>query len=125
MRYLLLSVIVPKIVLHVRISKKICSIASRSFPQKEQVTSFSTPMFSNTTFVAKIRCTSLIWNHLSFISRIFLDFFKASIPVYVSVQFGLPLLTFWFISILYKHLIVKACTLLSALINFNGLYYMI
>ena len=102
MRYLLLSVIVPKIVLHVRISKKICSIASRSFPQKEQVTSFSTPMCANTTFVTKIRCTSLIWNHLSFISRIFLDFFKASIPVNVSVQFGLPLLTtFWFISILY------------------------
>ena len=82
--------------------QKIYSIASRSFPQKEQVTSFSTPMCANTTFVANICCTSLIWNHLSFSSRIFLYFFKASIPVYVSVQFGLPLLTtFWFISILY------------------------
>ena len=55
--------------------QNICSIASCSFPQKEQVTSFSTPMFANTTFVAKIRCASLIWNHLSFISRIFLFLF--------------------------------------------------
>ena len=82
--------------------KKICSIASRSFPQKKHVTSFSTPMCANTTFVAKILCTSLILNHVSFISRILKYFFRASIPVYVSVQFGLPLLTtFWFISILY------------------------
>ena len=63
--------------------QKICSVASRPFPQKEQVTSFSTPMCVNTTFVAKIRCTSLIWNHLSFISRIFCIFLKASILVNV------------------------------------------
>ena len=102
MRYFLLSVNVSKIVLHVRISQKTCSIAFCSFPQKEQVTSFSTPMCSNKTLVAKILSTSLIWNHLHFISRIFCIFLKASIPVNVSAQFGLPLLTaFWFISILY------------------------
>ena len=77
--------------------KKICSIASRSFPQKEQVTSFSTPMCANTTFVAKILCTSLIWNHLNFISLIFCIFLKLvfqfmsvfSLVSHLSQHFGL------------------------------------
>ena len=43
-------------------------MASHSFLQKEQVTSFWTPTCINTTVVANIVCTSLIWNHLSFTS---------------------------------------------------------
>ena len=64
--------------------KKICSIASPSFSQTEQVTSFSTPMCANTAFVAKICCTSLIWKPFKFYFLDFLYFFKASIWVNVS-----------------------------------------
>ena len=55
---------------------KIWLIASRSSLQNEHVISFSTPICINTTFVANILCTNLIWNHLSFISRFFCIFLK-------------------------------------------------
>ena len=43
-------------------------IYSHSFRQKEQVMLFSIPICTRTTLVAIIRCSSLIWNHFSFIS---------------------------------------------------------
>ena len=49
---------------------------SQSCRQKEQVMSFSIPMCIKTILVAITLCTSLIWNHFSFISWICCIFLK-------------------------------------------------
>ena len=75
-------------------------IESRSFRQKEQVMSVSIPICARTTFVAIILCTSLIWNHFSFISWICCIFLKVirhlvslfSVASHLSQQLGLFIL---------------------------------
>ena len=70
--------------------------------QKEQVMSFSIPMCIKTTLVAIILCTSLIWNHFSFISWICCIFLKVihqlislfSLASHLSQQLGLVIFTF-------------------------------
>ena len=94
-----------------RQNTKQCSIVSPFFSlfflflRKEQFAAFSTLMCVYTTFIANILCSSLIWNHFSFISWIFFFFlggegagglgwfFSINIPVDKFVHFGLLLLT--------------------------------
>ena len=114
--HLLPSVAVPKTVLCWDSTRKYDWCYLFLFYRKNEL--FSAPMSINTTFVANIQCTSLIWNHLSFASWILAIFWKVVIHLislfnlasYSSQQF-----------VVLRFRVIASCTISCTINNLKGL----